>query len=103
MTETPVYLIASDEQMHVLTLQLDDFMLEFEEGTLKHVGPSNKSGTAKLFDVEAAEAREFGDRRVKLVFEDGEGNEIQIALFPNDVRAIARDIEAMEDDSPVFE
>ncbi|WP_256392214.1 hypothetical protein [Natronoarchaeum rubrum] len=87
----------------MLTLQLDEFMVELKEGSLKNVGPTNKSGTAKLFDVESAEAREFGDKRVKLVFEDDEGNEVQVALFPEDVRSIARDIEALEDDSPVFE
>jgi hypothetical protein len=53
--------------------------------------------------VETAEAREFGDKRVKIVCEDGEGNEVQVALFPEQVREIADDIEAMEDDSPVFE
>ncbi|WP_255168259.1 hypothetical protein [Natrononativus amylolyticus] len=87
----------------MLTLNLEEFMLEFKEGSIKNVGPTNKSATAKLFDVESAEAREFGDKRVKLVFEDGEGNEVQVSLFPEDVRAIARDIEALEDDSPVFE
>jgi hypothetical protein len=87
----------------VLTVQLDEFMVELKEGSIKNVGPTDKSGTAKLFDVDAAEAREFGDKRVKLVFEDGEGNEVQVALFPEDIRDIASDIEALEDDSPVFE
>jgi len=59
--------------------------------------------TGAVRDVESAEAREFGDKRVKLVFEDDEGNEVQVALFPEDVRSIACDIEALEDDSPVFE
>ncbi len=87
----------------MLNLILDDFMVELKDGAIKNVGPSNKSGTAKLFDVESAEAREFGDKRVKIVCEDGEGNEVQVALFPEQVRDIADDIEAMEDDSPVFE
>lgn len=87
----------------MLTLDLDGFMLELKEGAIKHVGPTNTSATAKLFDVEHAEAREFGDKRVKLVFEDGEGNEVQVALFPEDIREIVRDVEALEDDSPVFE
>lgn len=87
----------------MLNLILDDFMVELKDGAIKNVGPSNKSGTAKLFDVESAEAREFGDKRVKLVCEDGEGNEVQVALFPEEVRDIADDIEEMEDDSPVFE
>ncbi|AXR77246.1 hypothetical protein [Natrarchaeobaculum sulfurireducens] len=87
----------------MLALTLEDFMVELNEGSIKNVGPSNKSATVKLFDVESAEAREFGDKRVKLVFEDDDGNEIQVSLFPEDVRKIVRDVEALEDDSPVFE
>lgn len=87
----------------MLHLQLSDFMVELKEGSIRNVGPSNKRGTAKLFDVESAEARAFGDKRVKLVFEDEEGNEVQVALFPEDARAIADDIESLRDDSPVFE
>lgn len=87
----------------MLNLLLDDFMFELKDGAIKNVGPSNKTGTAKLFGVETAEAREFGDKRVKIVCEDDEGNEVQVALFPEQVREIAQDIESMEDDSPVFE
>ena len=87
----------------MLHLQLSDFMVEVKDGSIRNVGPSNKTGTAKLFDVEEAEAREFGDKRVKLVFEDDEGNEVQVALFPELIDAIAGDIEALRDDSPVFE
>jgi hypothetical protein len=87
----------------MLNLLIDDFMVELKDGALKNVGPANKTGTAKLFDVESAEAREFGDKRVKLEFEDEEGNEVQVALFPEEVRAIANDIERLEDESPVFE
>ncbi|RBI64311.1 hypothetical protein DMJ13_07480 [halophilic archaeon] len=87
----------------MLNLLVDDFMVELKDGAIRNVGPSNKTGTAKLFDVETAEAREFGDKRVKLVFEDDEGNEVQVALFPEQVRTVADDIENLEDDSPVFE
>ncbi|MFC7167689.1 hypothetical protein [Halospeciosus flavus] len=87
----------------MLTLQLSDFMVELKDGAIKNVGPSNKTGAAKLFDVEDVEAREFGDRRVKVVCEDDEGNEVQVALDPDDVRKLAADIEALEEDSPVFE
>jgi L-asparaginase II len=87
----------------MLNLLIDDFMIELKDGAIKNVGPSNKTASAKLFDVESAEAREFGDKRVKLVCEDDEGNEVQVALFPEQVRKVARDIEALEDDSPVFE
>jgi len=87
----------------MLNLIVEDFMIELTDGAIQNVGPSNKTASAKLFDVESAEAREFGDKRVKIVCEDEEGNEVQVALFPEQVRAIADDIEAMEDDSPVFE
>lgn len=78
-------------------------MVELKDGSLKNVGPTNKSAEAKLFDVSSAEAREFGDKRVKLVFEDDEGNEVQVALFPEEAREIARGIEALEECSPVFD
>jgi len=91
------------EPAGMLTLQLNDFMIELKEGAVKNVGPSNKSADAKLFDVERAAAREFGDKRVKFVFEDEDGNEVQVALFPEDVRSIVDDVAAMEEDSPVFE
>ncbi|NKE34761.1 hypothetical protein GWG54_02815 [Natronococcus sp. JC468] len=87
----------------MLSLSLEEFMVELNEGSIKNVGPTNKSATVKLFDVEEAEAREFGDKRVKLVFEDEDGNEVQVSLFPEDVRKIVDDVEALEDDSPVFE
>ncbi|WP_272931448.1 hypothetical protein [Halobacterium noricense] len=78
-------------------------MVELNDGAIKNVGPSNKTAEAKLFDVDSAQAREFGDKRVKLVFEDDDGNEVQVALFPEDVRDIADDVAALEADSPVFE
>ncbi|WP_267639889.1 hypothetical protein [Haloarchaeobius amylolyticus] len=87
----------------MLTLQLSDFMVELKDGSIKNVGPANKSGSAKLFDVETAEAREFGDKRVKLVFEDDEGNEVQVALFPEQVRSLTKDVEELEEESAVFE
>ncbi|WP_247002134.1 hypothetical protein [Halosolutus gelatinilyticus] len=87
----------------MLALTLDEFMVELNEGSIKNVGPKNKSATVKLFDVESAEAREFGDKRVKLVFADEDDNEIQVSLFPDDVRKLVDEIEALEEDSPAFE
>jgi hypothetical protein len=87
----------------VLNINLSSFMVELKDGAIKNVGPSNKTAEAKLFDVESAQAREFGDKRVKLVFEDEDGNEVQVALFPEDVRKVTADVERLEDDSPVFE
>lgn len=64
----------------MLTLQLEDFMVEFEEGTLKHVGTSTKSAEVKLFHVDDAGARAFGDDEVRLEFADGEGNEATVTV-----------------------
>jgi len=87
----------------VLTINLENFMIELDEGSIKNVGPTNKAAEAKLFDVEHAEVEEFGDRRVKVVARDGEGNEVQVALDPEQVRSLADDVAALEEDSPVFE
>ena len=87
----------------MLSLDLDEFMFEVKEGAIKHVGPSNTEATAKLYDVEGVEVREFGDKRVKLAFEDEDGNEVEVALFPAEARAVASEIELLADDSPVFE
>lgn len=87
----------------MLTLDIEEFLIELQEGSVKNVGPPTKAATAKLFDVETATAREFGDKRVKLVFEDGEGNELQVALFPDQIRAISDDIAELEAESDVFD
>ena len=87
----------------MLNINLSDFMVELKDGSIQNVGPANKHAEAKLFDVEAAEAREFGDKRVKLVFSDESGNEVQVALFPEDARAVRDDLDALDADSQVFE
>lgn len=87
----------------MLNLNLSDFMVEFKDGSIKNVGPTTKEVTAKLFDVESVEAREFGDSQVKIVADDGEGNEIQMALFPEQVEALAEDIEELQNESRVFD
>ena len=87
----------------MLALAIEDFHVELQDGTVKNVGPTTKSATAKLFDVESAEARAFGDKRVKLAFDDGEGNEVEVALFPEQASEVARGIEELEAESEVFE
>ena len=87
----------------MLSLQLEEHILEHKDAPIKNVGPTNKSATAKLYDVEGVDVREFGDERVKLAFEDEEGNEIEIALFPDEAQEIARGIEMLEEESRVFE
>lgn len=86
-----------------MNLNLYDLMVEFKEGSIQNVGPTDKQAAVKLFDVEEAMVREFGDRRVKLECVDGEGNEVQVALFPEDVESLVDDVETLREDSPVFE
>ena len=83
----------------MLSLDLDRFMFELKEGALKHVGPSNRAATVTLYDVEGVEVREFGDKRVKLAFEDEDDNEVEVALFPEDAREVARGVELLAEDS----
>jgi hypothetical protein len=87
----------------MFSLDLDRFMFELKDGAVKHVGPSNRAATAKLYDVERVEVREFGDKRVKLAFADENGNEVEVALFPDDAREVARGLELLEEESSVFE
>lgn len=63
----------------MLTLSIEDLLVELEDGAVKHVGPKTTDATVKLFHVEEAGARAFGDRQLKLAFADGEGNEIELA------------------------
>jgi hypothetical protein len=88
----------------MFTLDLDNVMLELKEGSVKHVGASNSSATAKLYDVEGVDVRAFGDERVKLSFDDGdEGNEVEVALFPAEAEALAAGLEAVREESGIFE
>jgi len=87
----------------MFTVDIDEFMIELKEGTLKHVGASNKSATAKLYDVERVEVSEFGDERVKISCEDDGGNEVEVALDPAEATEVARGIERLEDESAIFE
>jgi hypothetical protein len=80
----------------MFTLQLEEFAFELKEGALKHVGASTQSATAKLYDVTDAEARGFGDDRVKLAFADDEGNEVEVALAESAARDLAAAIETVE-------
>jgi hypothetical protein len=86
----------------MLSLQLEEFMVELKEGSIKNVGPPSKSATAKIYDVTEAEAREFGDERVKLAFEDEEGNVVHVALDPEEAIAIQEGIAELRD-GRVFE
>ena len=84
----------------MLNLNVESFMLEFIDGTVKNVGPTNKSATAKLFDVETASARAFGDNRFKIVATDDSGNEVQISLSPEQAETVREEIEALGEGTP---
>lgn len=87
----------------MLNLNLDSFMIELKDGSIKNVGPANKSASAKLFDVDSVEARAFGDSQLKVVATDESGNEVQIALDPRQAETINDDIESLREEGPVFE
>lgn len=87
----------------MLNLNLNDVLVEFKDGSIHNVGPTDKQATAKLFDVTTVEARAFGDRRVKIVGQDDAGNEVQLAVSPEQIRAIIEDVETLEADSSLFE
>jgi hypothetical protein len=80
----------------VLNLNLDSFLIELADGSIQNVGAANKTASAKLFDVDEAKARAFGDSQLKLVATDESGNEVQIALFPEQAANIADDIESLQ-------
>jgi hypothetical protein len=82
----------------MLTLDLAEFAFELTEGALKHVGASNQSATAKLYDVTDAEVRAYGNDRVKLGFADGEGNEVEVALDEPAAREVAAGLERLRRD-----
>ncbi|MEZ3114683.1 hypothetical protein RYH80_01955 [Halobaculum sp. MBLA0147] len=87
----------------MLALDIENFLVEIDEGTLKHVGPKTKAATAKLFDPEEAGARAFGDSQVKVTAADDDGNEVQIALSPAQAVAVAEDLERLREEGTVFE
>ena len=87
----------------MLTFDIEQFMLELKDGAFKNVGPSNKQATVKMYDVEGVDVREYGDKRVKIAFEDEQGSEIEIALFPEQARAVASGLELLEDESDVLD
>ncbi len=87
----------------MFTVDIDEFMFELKDGAIKHIGASNKSATAKLYDIESAEVREFGDERIKITCEDDSSNTAELALDPDEARHIAREIEKLEEESGIFE
>jgi hypothetical protein len=80
----------------MLTIDLEDFAFEVKDGAIKHVGASNVSGEAKLYDVNAVDVREYGGERVKVTFEAEDGNAVEVALFPEAVQALSTGLAALE-------
>jgi hypothetical protein len=87
----------------VLHLRLDEFTIELDDGTIQNVGGPTKSGTAKLFEVGEAEARAFGDRRVKLAFADDDGSEVEVALDPADLETLLDDVAEIRAETDVLD
>ncbi|PSP60953.1 hypothetical protein BRC76_07135 [Halobacteriales archaeon QH_8_67_36] len=87
----------------MLTLDIDDFTLELKDGAFKNVGPSNKQATVKMYDMDGVDVREYGDKRVKLAFEDEQGSEVEVALFPEQAREVREELELLESESDVLE
>ncbi|WP_284009364.1 hypothetical protein [Haloarcula pelagica] len=87
----------------MLTLDIDDFMLELKDGAFKNVGPSNKQATVKLYDVAGVDVREYGDKRVKLAFEDEQGSEVEVALFPEQVEALTAGLDSLREESDLID
>lgn len=87
----------------MLTLDLENFAVQLKGGSIENVGAPDKRSTVKLYDVAEVDVREFGDNRVKLGFEDGEGNVLEIALAPEDAGSVAAAIDQLRAEGQVFE
>ena len=87
----------------MLTFDIEQFMLELQDGSFKNVGASNKRATVKMYDVEGVDVREYGDKRVKIAFEDEQGSEIEVSLFPEQARAVAEGLEMLESESEAMD
>jgi len=86
----------------MLTLSLDGFALELDGGTVKHVGASNTAAAVTLYDPETVDARPFGDERVKVACVDG-GNEVELAMGPEQARELADELDRLAEESAVFD
>ncbi|MFB6186404.1 MAG: hypothetical protein ABEI06_01630 [Halobacteriaceae archaeon] len=87
----------------MLYCNLSDFMIEIKNGSIQNVGPSNKTGEIKLYDIDEITVREFGDEQVKLVCEDEDSNEVHLALFPDQMEEIIDQANTLKDEGAVFE
>lgn len=67
----------------MITISIDEFMIELKDGSIKNIGAATKTGTVKLYDVTETSARVFGDGRAKLAFSDADDNHVEVAI-PHD-------------------
>lgn len=87
----------------MLNINVSDFMIELEDGSIKNVGAPTKSAEAKLFHPETVAVREFGDSQVKITAEDASGNEVQIAMLADQFEDVLADANDLHEESRVFE
>lgn len=82
----------------MITISLEDFMIELKDGSIKNVGSSTKTSTIKLYDVTTTTAREFGNDRVKLEFIDEDQNHVEIALGHEAINTLITDLQNLDAD-----
>lgn len=82
----------------MITVALSDFVLELKDGVVKHVGPSDTTATAKLYDVDQVAVRPFGDERLKFVFEDDAGSVVHVAVDRPQAQSVVDDIVRLLDE-----
>ncbi len=87
----------------MLALDIENFLIEIQDGSVKNVGPPTKSVSAKLYHPETAEARAFGDSQVKITATDADGNELQIALSPEQAARVSDQLNELREQSELFD
>lgn len=81
----------------MITIAIDEFTLELKDGSIKNVGAATKTGTVKLYDVTSSTAREFGDDRAKLAFNDEDDNTVEVAVPLDSVPDLISSLENVAD------
>ena len=81
----------------MITISIDEFILELKDGSIKNVGAATKTGTVKLYDVTSTSAREFADDRAKLAFSDADDNTIEVAVPLDSIPDLITSLETVAD------
>lgn len=87
----------------MLFLRLSDFTVELKRGAIHNAGAPTTEATIKQYDIEEMSVEEFGDERLKLIFDDEDDNELQVALFPEEVEELESKIEDAKAESDLFD